>query len=412
MHVLSARLVQLCLAGLLAAKASAEILDGKLSFGHVAGHVFPQSISPSLQSIEGWKISGEEESPRLLSDRVIITPPYPGHRRGAIWSESKVPSNEWRADFEFRATGPERGGGNLQLWYTKENHGTASIYTVGKFDGLALVIDTHAGSGGIVRAFLNDGTVDYKNHHAVDSLSFGHCKYAYRNLGRPSRLQLKQTGGAFEVSVDDHVCFKSDQIRLPADYLFGVTAASAETPDSFEIYKFVVHTSSPSQAPPRDSSSSHNHQASTPAAASNQQQATSSQVAELQTQLDKVATQLKGLEKQLDTLTNALNAALPRHQTSLSDLSSRFSSLDSIVRTIQRDVEGRDYKEHLNQLQQTLSTGHANLLERIPASITHVVTSSAPRMGMFVGILVFSQIALAVGYVVYKKRRAAPKKYL
>jgi mannose-binding lectin 1 len=55
-------------------------------------------------------------------------------------------------DVDFRATGPERGGGNLQIWYAKNGQvevGTSSIYTVGRFDGLALVIDQYAGSVGL-----------------------------------------------------------------------------------------------------------------------------------------------------------------------------------------------------------------------------------------------------------------------
>ena len=32
-----------------------------------------------------------------------------------------------------------------RIWYTKENHGTSSVYTIGKFDGLALVVDTYGG---------------------------------------------------------------------------------------------------------------------------------------------------------------------------------------------------------------------------------------------------------------------------
>lgn len=42
----------------------------------------------------------------------------------------------------------ERGGGNLQLWYAKDGQqkiGSSSIYTVGPFDGFALVVDTHGG---------------------------------------------------------------------------------------------------------------------------------------------------------------------------------------------------------------------------------------------------------------------------
>ena len=59
-----------------------------------------------------------------------------------------VAQSEWTADLEFRATGPERGGGNLQIWYTKDGRQraeTPSIYTIGAFDGLALVIDMYGG---------------------------------------------------------------------------------------------------------------------------------------------------------------------------------------------------------------------------------------------------------------------------
>ena len=61
---------------------------------------------------------------------------------------ARVLQSEWVAELEFRATGPERGGGNLQLWYAKDgrmNIGTSSIYTVGHFDGIVLVIDSYGG---------------------------------------------------------------------------------------------------------------------------------------------------------------------------------------------------------------------------------------------------------------------------
>jgi mannose-binding lectin 1 len=60
-----------------------------------------------------------------------------------------VEHSSWTADIDFRATGPERGGGNLQIWYAKnglEDVETSSIYTVGRFDGLALTVDQYAGS--------------------------------------------------------------------------------------------------------------------------------------------------------------------------------------------------------------------------------------------------------------------------
>ena len=83
-----------------------------------------------------------------MSDKVILTPPYPGNQRGAVWADARVSQSEWVAQFEFRATGPERGGGNLQLWYAKDGPtsvGTSSIYTAGYFDGFVLVIDPYGG---------------------------------------------------------------------------------------------------------------------------------------------------------------------------------------------------------------------------------------------------------------------------
>jgi mannose-binding lectin 1 len=135
----------------------------------------------------------------------------------------------------------------LQIWYAKNGQhdiGTASVYTVGRFDGLALIVDQYASSGGYIRGFLNDGSKDYKNHHSVDSLAFGHCEYSYRNLGRPSRIAIKQFTHGFQVSVDGSLCFESPKIRLPLGYSFGVSAASAENPDSFEIFQFVTTTES------------------------------------------------------------------------------------------------------------------------------------------------------------------------
>lgn len=65
-----------------------------------------------------------------------------------LLTHHSVSQAEWSAELQFRATGPERASGILQLWYTKDGQakiGTSSIYTAGPFDGFALVIDMHGG---------------------------------------------------------------------------------------------------------------------------------------------------------------------------------------------------------------------------------------------------------------------------
>ena len=60
---------------------------------------------------------------------------------------------------------------------------------------------------------MNDGSLDYKSYHSVDSLAFGHCDYSYRNLGRTSKLQIKNNDHTFEVVIDDKLCFSTDKVN-------------------------------------------------------------------------------------------------------------------------------------------------------------------------------------------------------
>jgi mannose-binding lectin 1 len=96
--------------------------------------------------------------------------------------------------------------------------------------------------GGFIRGFLNDGSTDYKSHHSVDSLAFAHYTYSFRNLGRPSRIMLQQSASSFRVNLDGTLYFESNKIKLPLGYNFGITAASAENPDTFEVFKLVNTT--------------------------------------------------------------------------------------------------------------------------------------------------------------------------
>ncbi|RAL60543.1 hypothetical protein DID88_009739 [Monilinia fructigena] len=199
------------------AYAQATYLNNDLSFGHDG------KISPNGRAIPNFHMIGQPNYPDILSNRIVLTPPAPGNQRGAVWTEKTLQHSQWAADIEFRATGPERE----QV-----------------FDGLALVVDQYAGSAGYIRGFLNDGKTEYSSHHSVDALAFGHCPYSYRNRGIPSKIHIRQTTDNFKVEVDGALCFQSNKIKLPLGYVFGVTAASAENPDSFEIFKFVVTTDS------------------------------------------------------------------------------------------------------------------------------------------------------------------------
>ncbi|MCJ1286333.1 hypothetical protein MMC26_005678 [Xylographa opegraphella] len=375
-----------------------------------------------------------------MTDKIILTPPYPGNKRGSLWTDVKVSQREWIADFEFRVTGPEHGGGNLQLWYTKEGRpgiGTSSVYTVEKFEGLVLVIDMYGGQAGSIRGFLNDGTTDFKNHHHLESLAFGHCDYSYRNLGRPSKLQLKQDSSGFEVNVDGNLCFRSDKVLLPSENYFGITAASSDTPDSFEIYKFVLSTTAtytreePRRVPPPP--------------AQQQQQQQPEQQAELgQDTIPPIGQILKppsAPQQQPSADFAALQDQLTSASVSLSILSStlisRLDSLSALVATAERQrvLDGRlaALENQLGELKQTIAlagkdTGgkfeemhakigerHDALLEGLQERVGHLLTAGGKKRswGFLMLMVVLVQVGGLAGYWYYRKRRdGTVKKYL
>jgi mannose-binding lectin 1 len=134
---------------------------------------------------------------------------------------------------------------------------------------------------------------------------------------------------------------------------------------------------------------------------------------------------LKSVEDKIDEATRRLGA--------IESLNRRLESMERSLEQVRRDVEGKDYREHLDKLNQAIEGVRGGIADNLPDTIgqskfTHpsascsgdvvltrviVISASAPRMGMFIFIVLAVQIMLAGAYIVYKKRRAnMPKKYL
>ncbi|KAL8986057.1 MAG: hypothetical protein Q9205_000400 [Flavoplaca limonia] len=388
------------------------------SFGH------GDRISSNRFGIPHWHISADGPTPpQLLSDKIVLTPPYPGNRRGAVWAETSVPQSEWTADLEFRATGGDRGGGNLQIWYTKEGRPraeTPSIYTTAAFDGLALVVDMYGGRGGSIRGFMNDGTTDYKSHHAVDSLAFGHCDFSYRNLGRPSRIQIRQLAEFFGVSVDGKQCFSSDKIKLPAGYYFGISAASADTPDSFEVYKFVTSTAAgvTRELPNRDPPSQPPPPASNPGSPANDQSSRhTSSDAQFAVRFTDLQNRLERLSQSLDNVFREVQQLASKSESRHQDLSHKgmpneqLSAMDKRIQSIESTLQS--HTGQFSNIQSSLRDSHSTLNQGLTEHMTHIISTKTPKMSSFIIVVIVFQMLLAGSYVLYKRRRAnGPKKYL
>ncbi|KAI0543855.1 legume-like lectin family protein [Xylaria curta] len=429
--------------------AQAQFLVSEISFGYT-GRINDRGEA----NVPGFTIQGNPNVPEILSNKLILTPPHPGNTRGAVWADEPNQYREWVADVDFRVNGGERGSGNLNIWLARrggQDIGSASIYTVGKFDGLALVVDQHNGAAGMIRGFLNDGTVDFKSHHSVDSLAFGHCYHVYRNLGRPSQIKLRQTGNDFKVLIDDRLCFESDQITIPPGYQFGITAASADNPDSFEVFKLVVMTGdlaakvqegSSSQQQQNNGQNQARAQTSygrTPNQVRNNAQSddafdddsppdtsadsiTSSkaQFADLHNRLQSVNHHLSTIFRQGAGMNNMAEKRHEETSRMINDLKQSLSKIEKLdklewitsemtkmqreIQNIKTDLNNR-ISQSENNLKRSISSNHGTMLE-------HVATQTTPRHGKLIFVIIGSQIVLVVGYIFYERKKTLPKKYL
>lgn len=157
---------------------------------------------------------------------------------------------------------------------------------------------------------------------------------------------------------------------MPADYYFGLTAASAETADSFEVYKFNLFTSRSitreeprrAQAPParqpddRDSVLPPETQAP-PTAPLN------AQFSDLHDRLQTMAQSIDSLFQEVKQLADKSEGR--HHELSRNVIAAdRLNSMDQRLQGIEKTV--REYQGQFSSLQSTLKDSHSSLVEGLP----------------------------------------------
>ena len=151
---------------------------------------------------------------------------------------------------------------------------------------------------------------------------------------------------------------------MPSGYHFGITAASADTADSFEANKFIVHTVQGTtreepgrvQPPPNQFGTAQDM----PAAASIDHTA---QFGDLHNRLETITHQIDSIFQEVRSLGDKSDG---RHQElSRNGISSdRFNAMDQRLQGIENTV--REYQGQFSSLQNILKDSHSSLTENLP----------------------------------------------
>ena len=158
---------------------------------------------------------------------------------------------------------------------------------------------------------------------------------------------------------------------MPPDYSFGLTAASAETADSFELYKFNLFSSKSitreeprrAQSPPVGQPESRENAPRVPETQAPPSALPDAQFNDLRNRLETMAQSIDKLFQEVKQLAEKSEG---RHQELSRKIiaADRLNSMDQRLQGIEKTV--REYQGQFSSLQNTLRDSHSSLVEGLP----------------------------------------------
>ena len=180
------------------------------------------------------------------------------------------------------------------------------------------------------------------------------------------------------------------KVLLPANYYFGVTAASSDTPDSFEVFKFVT------SIPPAHIDRDHLTQKVIPREGGKTDAETikllddvlasslksqDMQFADLHNRLQVTGHQIENLFHELSRLTGMIQGRMEElhHELPKSEqvrsLESRIGALEHTVETFRNEFHQKDWTPNFNDVHSSLKARTDNLIADLPDRLAHGMKS-------------------------------------
>ncbi|XP_019738351.1 protein ERGIC-53 [Hippocampus comes] len=186
-------------------------------------------------------------------------------QRGSAWCKNKASFNHWEVEVMFRVTGRGRmGADGLAIWFTDAQGYLGPVYgSSDKWNGVGIFFDSFDNDGKknnpAVIVVGNNGKNIYDHKQDGSTQALGTCLRDFRNKPYPIRAKVtyyKKTltvmiSNGFTADKDDYeFCTKVDNMIIPAEGFFGLSAATGTVADDHDVFSFLLYQlMEPSQAP-------------------------------------------------------------------------------------------------------------------------------------------------------------------
>uniref|UniRef100_A0A8C6KC61 Lectin, mannose-binding, 1 n=1 Tax=Nothobranchius furzeri TaxID=105023 RepID=A0A8C6KC61_NOTFU len=199
------------------------------------------------------------------ADQVRITPSLRS-QRGSVWTKNKINFENWEAEVTFRVSGRGRmGADGLAVWFTTEQGLDGPVYgAADQWNGVGVFFDSFDNDGKknnpAILVVGNNGKLVYDHQNDGSTQALGTCLRDFRNKPYPIRAKITYYRKTLTVMInngftpdkeDYEFCTKVENMIIPSEGFFGISAATGGLADDHDVLSFLLfRLSEPGQQPP------------------------------------------------------------------------------------------------------------------------------------------------------------------
>ncbi|KAM3721822.1 Protein ERGIC-53 [Dirofilaria immitis] len=220
--------------------------------------------APDLSLRDGtipfWSIIGDA----VASREQLRLAPSMRSRRGLAWNKRVMAeSDHFEIQVAFRITGQGRiGADGIAVWYTAQQPILGPVFGANDYwTGMGLFLDSFDNdaqkNNPFVALMINDGTRQYDHQTDGSQQMLSGCQKDFRNKPYPVHLKIEYLHNVLTVSLSDglqavpryELCIRSENIFLPKNGFFGISAATGGLADDHDIIEYSVFSLYTDRAP-------------------------------------------------------------------------------------------------------------------------------------------------------------------
>jgi len=212
---------------------------------------------PYLAQKDGTVPFFEYSGNAIASEESVRITPSLRSQKGMIWTKDLTNFDWWEVELTFRVTGRGRiGADGLAFWYTAAKGLEGPVWgSSDQWIGLGIFFDSfdndNKHNNPYIMAMTNDGTKNFDHQNDGSTQQLAGCLRDFRNKPFPVKAKIEYYHNILTVLIhngmsnndkDFEMCIRAENVILPKNGFFGVSAATGGLADDHDVLKFVTHS--------------------------------------------------------------------------------------------------------------------------------------------------------------------------